>query len=258
MDDIDIATEAANAAAEVIRGARGELGTRMKGSVDPVTEVDLAAERAILDVLGRRRPNDSILAEESGGVGTADRQWVIDPLDGTVNFIQGLGHSAVSIGLWAGGEPVVGVVVDVARGRIHRAEAGAGAEVDGQTTSVSSADIGDSVVATGYPYDRRERAVEYGELTGRLLAEFRGVRRMGSAALDFAWVAEGKLDGYVEVGLQPWDAAAGILLVRESGGVAIDESGAPAGLRSGAFACGNAVVAERLSEIVRGAVAPRP
>ena len=222
----------------------------MKGSVDPVTEVDLDAERAIFEVLGRHRPDDSILAEESGGVDTDGRQWVIDPLDGTVNFIQGLGHSAVSIGLWSAGEPVVGVVVDVARDRVHRAEAGAGAEVDGEATSVSSAAVGDAVVATGYPYDRRERAAAYGELTGLLLAEFRGVRRMGSAALDFAWVAEGRLDGYTEVGLQPWDAAAGILLVRESGGLAIDESGRPAGLRSRTFACGNTAVAGRLAEIV--------
>jgi myo-inositol-1(or 4)-monophosphatase len=226
----------------------------MKGAVDPVTEVDVAAEQAIFDVLRRHRPTDATLGEESGGSDSRGRQWVVDALDGTVNFVHGLAHTAVSVALWSGGEAVVGVIADVERARLHRAESGAGAEVDGEATTVTDAMVGDAVVATGYPYDRRERAAEYGAMTGRLLAEFRGVRRFGAAALDFAWVAEGRLDGYGEVGLQPWDAAAGILLVRESGGVVLDGSGRPAGLRSRAFACGNATVARRLSEIVGAAV----
>lgn len=248
-----MATTAATAAADVIRGASRDFSTTLKGVVDPVTEVDLAAERAILDVLGRERPDDSILSEEAGGsVGT--RTWVIDPLDGTVNFVQRIEHVAVSVGLWLDDHPVVGVIVDVWRHRIYRAVRGAGAEVDGAALSVSEALPADAVVGTGFPYDRVERADAYGDLVGGLLGRFRGVRRFGAAALDFAWVAEGRLGGYGEVGLAPWDVAAGILLVREAGGVVLDESGRDATLSSRAFAAGNEPVAGALARVLSAVV----
>ncbi|MEX1279110.1 MAG: inositol monophosphatase family protein [Acidimicrobiia bacterium] len=254
MDDLEVATRAARAGADVIRAAAGELRVRMKGSVDPVTHVDIAAEQAVLDAILRARPADGILAEESGRAAGSLRMWVVDPLDGTVNFIHGLEHVAVSVALWVEGEPVVGVVIDVPRDRLYAAEAGAGAEVDGEPLSVTSTDPANAVIATGFPYDRRERAETYGAMVGRLLGRTRAVRRYGSAALDLAWVAEGRFDGYVETGLQPWDVAAGILLVREAGGVVLDHQCRPAGLRSPAIAAGGESVARALSELVAPAV----
>lgn len=244
MDDLALATLAASTAAAVIRGS-GRPTARMKGAVDPVTEVDEAAERAILELLRSHRPDDHLLSEESGGT-SGGRTWVIDPLDGTVNFVQGIDHVAVSVALWDGAQPSVGVVVDVFRDRTYRAVVGQGAEVDGEPLSVADLDAGDAVVATGFPYDRRERASEYGAMVGRMLSEFRGVRRFGSAALDLAWVAEGRLGGYTEHRLAPWDVAAGLLLVREAGGVVVDADGAPASLASRAFVAGSPRVVETL------------
>jgi len=245
MDDLEVATRAAETAAGIIRSARRDRTARMKGAVDPVTEVDLAAERAVIDLLRDTRPDDDILAEEGGG-SIGERTWVVDPLDGTVNFVQGIEHVAVSVALWERDRPVVGVIVDVFRGRTYRALRGEGAEVDGHPLAVEVVEVHDAVVATGYPYDRHERSSAYGDLTARLLASVRGVRRFGSAALDLAWVAEGRLGGYVEVGLAPWDVAAGILIVREAGGAVLDERGDDAGLRSRAFACGSVDIAHHL------------
>jgi myo-inositol-1(or 4)-monophosphatase len=245
MDDLEVATAAASAAAEAIRNAGERFGTRMKGAVDPVTEVDLAAERAALDVLRTHRPDDDVLSEESGGR-PGDRTWVVDPLDGTVNFVQGIEHYGVSVALWRHRGPLVAVIVDVVRDRTYRAVSGEGAEVDGGALRVVSAKPVDVVVATGFPYDRREQAPRYGSLVEQLLTRFRGVRRFGAATLDFAWVAEGRLGGYVEIGLAPWDVAAGILLVREAGGLVVDERGDPAELGSRAFAAGPQAVVESL------------
>jgi len=156
----------------------------------------------------------------------------------------------VSVGLWRHRGPLVGVVVDVFRDRTYKAVAGEGAEVDGEVFEVEPVDPRDVVVATGFPYDRQERAGRYGTLVTELLGRFRGVRRFGAATLDFAWVAEGRLGGYVEMGLAPWDVAAGILLVREAGALVVDEHGEPAELDSRAFAAGpRAVVGQLLAAL---------
>jgi myo-inositol-1(or 4)-monophosphatase len=249
MDDLEVATRAAGAAADLVRSAHGDRTARMKGAVDPVTEVDLAAERAIVDILRDTRPDDDILAEETGG-SVGERTWVVDPLDGTVNFVQGIDHVAVSVALWERDRAVVGVIVDVFGDRTYRAVRGQGADVDGHTLAVDVVAPADAVVATGYPYDRHERSRVYGDLTARLLGSVRGVRRFGSAALDFAWVAEGRLGGYLEIGLAPWDVAAGLLLVREAGGVVLDEHGVDAGLGSRVYASGSIEVARHLVSLV--------
>ncbi len=253
MDDLEVATAAAEAAADTIRAAGERFETRMKGAVDPVTEIDVAAERAALGVLRRYRPDDDVLAEEAGGR-PGDRTWVVDPLDGTVNFVQGIEHVGVSVGLWRHRGPLVGVVVDVARERTYRAVAGEGTEVDGRPMEIAPARPDEVVVATGFPYDRQERAGRYGRLVAGLLTRFRGVRRFGAATLDFAWVAEGRLGGYVEIGLAPWDVAAGILLVREAGGLVVDGRGDPADLSSEAFLSGPPDVVTALHAALEGSL----
>jgi len=233
--DLAVAAAAAGAAAAVVRRAfGGPVAARLKGVVDPVTEVDVAAEEAILSVLGTRRPADGILAEESGATaGDAGRMWVVDPLDGTVNFVHGIPHVAVSVALWAGGRPRVGVVVDVVRDAVFTATAGGGAFLDGAPLAVAEAEsTAAALVATGFPYDRQQRAAVYAREVEAVLRRFRDVRRLGSAALDLAWVAAGRYQGYWEHGLAPWDAAAGVLLVTEAGGTVTGLDGEPFALDS--------------------------
>lgn len=241
MRDLDVAIAAAERAADVIRRATSRDAT-FKSAVDPATETDRAAEEAILDVLTELRSRDGVLAEESGGHLDHDRLWVVDPLDGTVNFVHGIDHTAVSVALWVEGVPRVGVVVDVHRARTYTAVAGEGTRMGGELLRVTDRPIDEAVVASGYPYDRRERAAAYGDFTARLLGVCRGVRRFGAAALDLAWTAGGTVDGYIEPGLphgvKPWDVAAGILLVREAGGEVVNGNGSPAGLEEDMFISG--------------------
>ncbi|UCG40690.1 MAG: inositol monophosphatase [Acidimicrobiia bacterium] len=254
MRDIDVARAAAAAAGEVIRGAESRVAD-LKGAVDPVTATDLAAEQAILEVLRAHRPDDAVLAEESGGE-VRGRTWIADPLDGTVNFVHGIDHVAVSVGLWDGHEALAGAILDVGRDRMYWAVAGEGAWSGDTPLRVTNRPIGDAVVALGYPYDRRERPRAYGDFTARILAHARGVRRIGAAALDLAWVAEGRVDAYIEPGLpagvKPWDVAAGILLVREAGGQVVNGEGAPAGLEESLFVAGGYPTISGVLEAMEG------
>ena len=223
MTDLDVAVEAAAAGAAVVMSGFGAApGLRFKGDTDPVTEVDEAAEAAVLEVLAAARPADRVLSEERGG-GPAHgpgRVWIVDPLDGTVNFVHGIPQVSVSVALWDDRAPRVGVVHDAIHGEVFTAVAGGGAALDGAPMAVTAEGRLDrALVGTGFPYDRREHAAGYAHTVGAVLARAQGVRRMGSAALDFAWVAAGRLGGYWEYGLKPWDSAAGVLLVTEAGGV---------------------------------------
>lgn len=199
----------------------------MKGVVDPVTAVDDAAEAAIFDALADLAPGDSVLGEESGGAGwDSERVWIVDPLDGTVNFVHGIPHFSVSVAVWEGGEPMAGAVIDVIRGEEFTAGKGEGTRLDGHPVSVArNREMGSSVIVTGFPYDRQGNADAYARVVGKVLEKVQGVRRLGSAALDLAWVACGRYDGYWEYGLGPWDAAAGMLLVEEAGGTVTDHEG---------------------------------
>lgn len=201
-----------------------------KGVVDPVTAADRAAEEAIVELIRTHHPEDGIVAEEgSSAVTTTGRRWVIDPLDGTVNFLHGIPHVAVSIALEDSRGAIVGVVRDVFRDEEFAALRDGGAFLGGRAIAPSStSDLGSAVISTGFPYDRRERAAEYGRHVGTVLSRVRGIRRMGAAALDLAWVACGRVDGHWEVGLSPWDVAAGFLLIREAGGkVTAPDGGEP-------------------------------
>lgn len=220
--DLDIALECAAVAGRIVAdGFRAAAATTYKTSaVDPVTEFDRAAEDAIRSLLAEHRPEDHILGEEGGGSGWQEgRVWIVDPLDGTVNFVHGVPQVAVSVALWDGGRPMVGVVRDAIGGEVFSAAVGQGAWLDSEPIRVSqTTDMVRALVGTGFPYDRRERAAELVEVMGRVLAEAQGIRRIGSAALDLCWVAAGRFDAYWEYRLKPWDTAAGELIVTEAGG----------------------------------------
>ncbi len=229
MQDVEIARAAAHAGAAVVRQRFGNVGeARWKTTdVDPVTEADLAAQLAVLAVIEEARPDDAILAEEDNTGELVDgRMWVVDPLDGTVNFFHGVPHVGVSVALVDDGVPIVGVVVDVFGGKEYWASTGAGSFCDGDPIRVSQIDsLGRALVATGFPYDRRERAKVYTDINAAVISEVQGIRRFGAATLDLAWTATGTLDGYWESALAPWDVAAGMVLVEEAGGLITNHEG---------------------------------
>lgn len=219
----DLATDIAAEAGTLLRSYAGRtsLGVETKTSAtDPVSEADHASEHLITERIVAARPDDAILGEE--GIdrrGTSGLRWVVDPLDGTVNFLYGYPHWCVSIAVEDEAGPVAGVVFDPSRGELFSAARGAGATVGEVSLGVSDVpDLARSLVATGFAYDADVRA-DQGEMAAGLLRVARDLRRGGSAALDLAWVAAGRVDVYVEHGLNPWDWAAGMLLVEEAGGV---------------------------------------
>lgn len=217
-----IACEAAEAAGSVLRAAWASPGrVRRKGAVDLVTDADLAAEAAALDVIRRACPDDAIVTEESGiHEGRGPRRWIVDPLDGTTNFAHRNPHVAVSVAVEMAGTLVAGVVHDPFRGETFRSARGAGAWLNGARLRVSDVSaLDDALVATGFPYDRRTRPERYLAFVGRVLEASQGIRRGGSAALDLAWVAAGRFDAFWEWKLAPWDLAAGRILVEEAGGL---------------------------------------
>lgn len=252
MDDLHVTIEAARAAGEVIRHHFGAPpDPDYKGRFDPVTAVDRAAEEVILDILRAHRPDDAILAEESGGAATAGRHWIVDPLDGTVNFVHSIPHVSVSIALYDGDTGVAAVVYDPLRDELFSAASGAGARLDGHLISVSNVDeLERSVVATGFPYDHDVRAEELSIVVREVLRRVNGLRRYGSAALDLAWVAAGRYDAYWELGIAPWDGAAGHLLVREAGGRVTDPFGRDSTPSMGLVVSSNGHVHDELREII--------
>jgi len=231
MDDLTLARQAAHAGADIVNSWANRLESAdFKGIGNPVTEADREAEQAIISLISTHRPDDGIVGEEgTSKEGTSGRRWLVDPLDGTVNFLHGFPHVSVSVAVEDDLGGLAGVVRDVFRNEEFAASRAGGAEFDGEPTHVAGrTDLTNALIATGFSYDRQERGVEYGKVLGEMLGKVRGIRRGGSAALDLAWVACGRLDGYWEVRLGPWDVAAGFLLVTEAGGIvtALD-GGAP-------------------------------
>lgn len=222
---LDGAVRAARAAAVVIRNQAGPLNdVRAKGKNDFVTETDEKAQAAALETLREAFPEDPVLAEEGHApdaipAGVDGRRWIVDPLDGTTNFMHQVPPYAVSVALQEDDAIVVGVVLDVSHEELFTAVAGHGLQVNGRPASVSGTEgFGDAFLATGFPYRRFEHTEIYLDVLGDILPDARSVRRHGSAAIDLAWTACGRFDGFFETGLQAWDVAAGILLVREGGG----------------------------------------
>lgn len=249
---LDIATEAALSAGAVLQTHWGKLeNIREKGRPgDLVTEADRAAEDAVLAVLKRHVPEHPILAEESGQLG--DRQseflWAIDPLDGTTNYAHQYPFVAVSIALLIEGVPQVGVVFNPIHQELFRAAKGLGATCNRRSIRVSSThELEKSLLVTGFAYDRRQTTdTNYPEFC-HLTHLTQGVRRDGAAALDLAYVAAGRLDGYWERGLSLWDIAAGIVLVEEAGGKVTAYDQSPIQLTSGRILATNGRIHDRLS-----------
>jgi myo-inositol-1(or 4)-monophosphatase len=253
MDDQTLALDLARAGAAVVRSAMSST-VSYKSDSSPVTDVDAAAEATIKGMLAEARPDDAVVAEESGVSGEGGRRWYIDPLDGTVNFINGIPQVAVSVGLWDSDIALVGAIVDVFRGEEFTVGAGKGAFLGSERLRASGRrDLHPAVVATGFPYDHREAPDRYASALRNVLAKVQGLRRFGSAALDLAWTAAGRFDGYYETGVAPWDIAAGLLLVTEAGGVATDFAGLRATPSSPAVVAAGPGIHAELRELVAAA-----
>ena len=221
----------AREAGEVLRSGFGKnFSIEYKTNVaNLVTEYDKKSEKIIIDFIKKEFPAHSVLAEESGMHDSASEYlWVIDPLDGTTNFAHGLPIFSVSIGVQKNGEMICGVVYDVMRDAMYSAEKGSGAHCNGRKLSVSTNDdLHKSVLVTGFPYNVHENPDFAYERFTAFLRVARAVRRLGSAAIDMCYVAEGVFDGFWEVSLNAWDMAAGMIIVEEAGGVITDFSGNP-------------------------------
>jgi myo-inositol-1(or 4)-monophosphatase len=219
-----VALDAARGVAGILAvhygGRRDNVETK-SSPTDMVSEVDRAAEAHVSAVLDHRRPGDSLLAEEGASRdGTTDVRWIVDPLDGTTNYLFGVPAWSVSIAAEWRGRLAVGVVVDPSRGEEWSAARGRGATRNGEpcAVAVGRSTLSTALVGTGFSYDRRRRAWA-GQVLARVVPEVRDIRRFGSAALDLCWVAGGRLDAYYEWGLGPWDLAAGRLICEEAGAV---------------------------------------
>jgi len=243
------------------RSALARVG--FKGAVNPVTETDAAAEELILTRLESAFPDHRFLAEEGGGDDwrvPGSPIWLIDPLDGTNNFAHGFPHVAVSLGLLVERRVVVGVAYDPLRDETFAATARGGATLNGEPIHVSDVELlADAFLATGFPYDRRTAVDNNSQRLDHFLRRSQGVRRAGAAVLDLAYVACGRLDGFWEMRLKPWDVAAGALLVREAGGRVSDALGSD-GYLSGAFVLSsNSHIHDEMLRVIReGASAPLP
>jgi myo-inositol-1(or 4)-monophosphatase len=230
---------------------------KLKGRRNPVTEADVASERRIVSGLAKAFPTHRVVAEEEGGrAGSDDWTWYVDPLDGTVNFAHGLPVFAVSIGACRGEEIVAGVVHAAALGETYEATRGGGARRNGRPIQVSrTADLSEALLATGFAYKRNEVADNNVKPFADLVLRCRDIRRLGSAALDLAYVAAGHYDAYWEPHLNPWDLAAGILLVLESGGRVTDLAGGPSMLVRGDILASNGTA---LHDVVLDRVRRKP
>jgi myo-inositol-1(or 4)-monophosphatase len=237
---VNVAVRAARAAGNIMLRYMNRLDSLEvveKQRHDYVSEVDRLAEAEIIRELKRAFPRDAFLAEESGAIGKARNTWVIDPLDGTHNYLRGFPHFCTSIGLVENGEPTLGVIYDPLRDELFTADRGNGAFLNDRRIRVSRRPgLDGALLATGFPYRQRRHLEPQLAMTRVLLGQAEDIRRSGSAALDLAYVAAGRFDGYFETGLMPWDMAAGCVLVREAGGRYCDFAG-----REGMPASGNIV-----------------
>lgn len=255
-----VATQAAEAAAALLTERRGEQRVRLKGHADLVTDTDEAAQRLIIQRIQRTFPDDGIVAEEGDDSHTEEgRRWIIDPIDGTTNYVHGHPFACVSIGLVDEAGPAVGVIHAPFLGEAYYAVRGKGAFCNEDSIRVSG--IGDApgaLLATGFPFKRgKGDADEYLRLVADALRTTHGVRRAGSAALDLAYVAAGRVEGFFEIGLSPWDMAAGMLLVTEAGGRVGGWPGdAEDPLRSGRLIASNGRLHRWMEELVGRHVPP--
>jgi myo-inositol-1(or 4)-monophosphatase len=253
---LNIAVKAARRAGQIINRASMDvaaLKVSTKQQNDFVTEVDKAAEAAIIDILLDAYPKHAILAEESGNTGTegSEYQWIIDPLDGTTNFIHGFPQYAVSIALAHRSVVSHAVVYDPGRNELFTASKGSGAFLNEKRIRVSKrAKLDEALIGTGFPYRSFERIDTYLAIFKEMTRRAAGVRRPGAASLDLAYVAAGRLDGFWEFGLSPWDIAGGSLLISEAGGLIGDLTGEPGYLASGDVVAGTPKVFAQILQLI--------
>ena len=227
-----------------------------KSRNDLVSEVDQMAEEIIIEAIRASYPEHNILAEESGNHqgsrSDTNITWIVDPLDGTTNFLHGVPHYAVSIGILMNNVLEHGVIFDPTRNELYHASRGRGAKLDGRRIRVTGATrLQDTLLATGFPFRDFTNYPQWMKSFAALLPRTRGIRRAGSAALDLAWVAAGRYDGYWELGLNTWDIAAGALLVQEAGGQVSDVDGKQTFLGNGHIICGTPTIYEKMLAVVQ-------
>ncbi|MGB5287881.1 MAG: inositol monophosphatase family protein [Ignavibacteriaceae bacterium] len=246
-------------AGELIKNAFGKThSVEFKtNELNLVTETDKASEKLITDFIRKRYPSHGILAEEGSEMnpakGEAEYLWVIDPLDGTTNFAHGLPIFSVSIGLQKNGETIAGVVYDMMRNVIYSAEKGSGSFENGKRISVSkNENLGHSVLVTGFPYNIKENPDKASERFVAFLKQARAIRRLGSAAIDFCYVAKGVFDGFWEVSLHPWDICAGKLIVEEAGGFVTDFDRNEIDIYSKRILATNRLVHQKMINVLNG------
>jgi myo-inositol-1(or 4)-monophosphatase len=259
---ITVMTRAARRAARGLLRDFGEveqLQVSRKGPADFVSQADLKAEKALREELERARPEFGFLMEESGEskVGDGRHRWIVDPLDGTTNFLHGVPHFAISIGAERDGEMIAGVVYEPLRDEVFWAEKGQGAYLNQRRLRVSARQhLRDALIGTGIPFMGRGSAPEnqryIGEL-GAIMENVAGVRRWGTASLDLAFVAAGRFDGFWEHGLSPWDIAAGMVLVREAGGFVSEVEGGANMMKTGSILASNDHLHGPLGDLLRKA-----
>lgn len=253
---LNFAVETARDAGHLLLEKFGRItAVTKKGDINLVTEADLASEALIIERIKSHYPKHAILAEEAGDAVVVDGsgvwKWIIDPLDGTTNYAHGYPCFAVTIALEYEGEVVVGVTFDPTRNELFAAEKGHGATLNGKSIIVSSTErLSESLICTGFPYDFK-RKEDFGRHLTAFLLSSRGVRRDGSAAIDLAYVACGRFDGFWEEGLNPWDMAAGKLLIEEAGGWVTDYAGDPFNIYTPPVVASNGRIHNEMLEILR-------
>jgi len=257
---VTIAARAARSAGNVILRYMNRidgLNIVEKQQLDFVSEVDKLAEAEIIKELRRAYPDHGVLGEESGQKGKTDKVWIIDPLDGTANYLRGFPHFSVSIGFRDHGDLIYGVVYDPLRDEIFTASKGDGAFVNDRRMRVGKREgLEGALLATGFPFRQRAHLEAQLGMTRALLQQAEDIRRTGSAALDIAYVAAGRLDGFYEIGLKPWDMAAGCLLVREAGGKHCDFVGRDGMPESGNLLAGNIKVVDAMVKAIAPELTP--
>jgi myo-inositol-1(or 4)-monophosphatase len=222
---IDIAIKAIYESGNILIENLGSINSvEYKGDIiNIVTNVDKESERKILDIILKEYPNHQILTEEKGNVGLSEYKWIIDPLDGTTNYAHTFPCFAISIALEIRGEVVIGIVYNPINNELFISEKNGGAYLNGKRIFVSKvSELDKSLLATGFPYDRRKRAEDYLVFFKNFMKRSHGIRRTGAASLDLCYLAMGRVDGFWEIKLSPWDTAAGSLIIKEGGGIITD------------------------------------
>jgi myo-inositol-1(or 4)-monophosphatase len=251
---VQVARDAGNVLVDRLGRA---LQVSNKGAIDLVTEADLASEKLIIEQIRSHYPRHAILAEESGASeasgnpSAAEWKWIIDPLDGTTNYAHGYPCFCVSIGVERAGKLELGVVYDPMRNEMFAAERGQGATLNERPVRVSKVDdLGRAMLCTGFPYNVRERP-DFARDFANFTMHAQAVRRDGSAALDLAYIACGRFDGFWEDGLNPWDLAAGVLLIEEAGGKVTDFNGTPLDIYSAKVMASNGLIHDSMRQVLQ-------